>query len=79
MNGLGGFILILWALAGIVAFFWSVTCFGTNGGSTGQNVIGLLIAIFLGPLWFIYKWLMTNQGYCQNASALVRSVVTSED
>ena len=62
-NSLGIFtIIILWSLAGIVAFIISIYCF-TKSGTTGEKVIGLLISIILGPLYFIYAAL--NEKYCK--------------
>lgn len=71
MNSVNGnplvfFFVILWMLAGVVAFFWSIACFGANGGSTGSKVFGLLVAVIFGPFWFLYKYLAAKDGYCQN-------------
>jgi hypothetical protein len=65
-NAFVGFLLILWALAGVVAFFWSLACLGKSGGSGSSKVLGLLIAIFFGPFWFLYKYLTESQNYCKN-------------
>ena len=65
---LGGSLLVLvflWIVLGIVAFFMSLYCFSKTGATTGQNVIGLLLAMFLGPLyWFYYAW---GGSYCTSA------------
>lgn len=55
-------IIILWSLAGIVAFIISIYCF-TKSGTAGEKVIGLLISVILGPLYFIYAAL--NEKYCK--------------
>jgi len=62
-NSLGIFtVIILWSLAGIVAFIISIYCF-TKSGTTAEKVIGLLISVILGPLYFIYAAL--NEKYCK--------------
>lgn len=52
----------LWILAGIAAFVMSLVCFGRSG-STAQQVVGLLLAIFFGPLYWIYYFVVGS--YCQ--------------
>lgn len=42
-----------WAALGLAAFIWSLVCF-RKSGTIEQKVIGLLMAIFIGPLFFIY-------------------------
>lgn len=51
--GFGMVIVTLWALLGFVAFLMSIFCFGRSGNTT-QHVIGLLVALFLGPFYWIY-------------------------
>ena len=47
------FLVGVWVIMGIVAFFMSLYCFSKSGSTTGQNAIGLALAVFLGPLyWF---------------------------
>lgn len=53
---------IIWALLGIVAFIYSLVCFGKSG-ETSEKIVGLLLAIFFGPLYFIY--LLFNKNYCR--------------
>lgn len=53
---------IIWALLGIIAFIYSLVCFGRSGTSL-DKIIGLLLAIFFGPLYFIY--LIFNKSYCR--------------
>lgn len=56
---------VLWVALGVIAFFMSLYCFSKGGSTTGQNVIGLVLAFFLGPLyWFYYAWGGT---YCTSA------------
>jgi hypothetical protein len=42
-----------WAALGLAAFIWSLVCF-KKSGTIEQKVLGLLLAIFIGPLFFIY-------------------------
>ncbi len=53
---------IIWALLGIIAFIYSLVCFGKSGTSL-DKIVGLLLAIFFGPLYFIY--LIFNKSYCR--------------
>lgn len=53
---------IIWAILGIVAFIYSLVCFGKSGSSL-DKIVGLLLAIFFGPLYFIY--LIFNKSYCR--------------
>lgn len=66
-----GFVLF-WILGGVAALIMSLVCFGLSG-STMEKVIGLAIAFFLGPLYFVFYGF--NKGYCRNMGAnVVRSV-----
>jgi hypothetical protein len=54
-------LIVLWVVSGLIAAIMSLVCFGYKG-STLDKVVGLLIAIFLGPLyWFYYAF---NGAYC---------------
>lgn len=53
---------VAWAISGLVAFAWSLVCFGRSGSGL-DKAIGLLIALFLGPIFFLY--LMFNKPYCR--------------
>jgi len=60
------FILILallWILAGIVAFIMSIVCFGYSGTEV-EKIVGLLLAFFLGPFYWIYYYVSSK--YCRN-------------
>jgi fatty acid desaturase len=54
--------ILLWALIGLIAFITSLVCFGRSG-STTEKIIGLLLAIFFGPLYFIFY--AFNSNYCR--------------
>ena len=59
-----GIIAVCWILAGVLAYFFSLACIG--GSTFKHNFIGLLIAAFLGPIYFGYWWWMRQYGYCYN-------------
>ena len=46
-------ILLIWSLFGLIAFITSIVCF-TRSGSAFDKVMGLLLAIFFGPLYFLF-------------------------
>lgn len=54
--------MLVWVIGGFVAFIWSIVCFG-NSGTTTEKIIGLLLAMFFGPFWFIYK--IFSGTYCK--------------
>ncbi len=54
--------IFAWTALGIIAFFWSLYCF-KKSGSTEQKVLGLLLAMFIGPLFFIYY--RYSPSYCK--------------
>ena len=54
--------LLLWGLIGLIAFIMSLICFGRSGTLT-EKIIGLLLAIFFGPLYFIFY--IFNEKYCR--------------
>lgn len=53
--------MLIWGIAGFVAFVMSIVCF-TRSGTIGQQIGGLLIAVFLGPLYWFYYGL--SKSYC---------------
>ena len=53
---------LLWIIAGLVAFVWSLACFGKSG-TTAQKVIGLVVSIFFGPFYWIYYGV--SKDYCR--------------
>lgn len=47
---------IVWLVLGLGAVFTSIHCLA-KGGWVPSNVIGVLLAVFLGPLyWPFYAW-----------------------
>ena len=54
--------VMLWSIAGIVAFIISIYCF-TKSGTTGEKILGLILAMILGPIYFIYAAI--NDKYCK--------------
>lgn len=54
----------LWVIFGIIAFIWSLICFGRQG-TVAAKVGGLVLSILFGPLALIYIVLMQqNTSYC---------------
>lgn len=54
-------IALLWVILGIGAFVMSLVCFGRSG-SLGLHIVGLLLAIFFGPFYWIY--FLVVKSYC---------------
>lgn len=54
-------VLLIWGLVGFAGFVMSLVCFGRSG-STSQHVIGLILAILLGPFYWIYFFV--SKSYC---------------
>lgn len=54
--------ILLWILAGVAAFIASIVCFGKSGTTT-QHVVGLLLAFFFGPFYWIY--FAVAKDYCK--------------
>jgi hypothetical protein len=54
--------VFLWVAVGLAAFVMSIFCFGRSG-TTAQHAIGLLLAIFFGPFYWIYYLFVAN--YCR--------------
>ena len=52
---------ILWIVIGFIAFITSIVCFFRTG-TTLEKIIGLLLAIFFGPFYFVFFAL--NGNYC---------------
>jgi hypothetical protein len=54
--------MTLWTISGIAAFIMSIVCFARSG-TMGQQVVGLLLAIFFGPFYWIYYFILSS--YCK--------------
>ena len=48
-----GLITFVWVMIGLVAFLWSIYCFGKTG-TIFQKFVGIIMAMFMGPLFFFY-------------------------
>jgi len=55
-------VIVTWAIVGLMAFVWSLVCFARSGTAL-DKVVGLLLSIFFGPLFFLY--LAVNSTYCR--------------
>jgi hypothetical protein len=60
--------VIAWVVGGIAAIIMSLVCFGFSGTTT-EKVLGLLLAFFLGPLYFIFY--AVNKNYCRSMPTTV--------
>jgi hypothetical protein len=57
-----GLFMFVWIVLGLAAFVWSLYCFGKSG-TMFEKCLGLAMAIFFGPLFFLlYKFSPT---YCK--------------
>jgi hypothetical protein len=52
----------LWILFGLVGFILSLVCLGYSG-SVGEKILGIIIALALGPFYFLYYF--SDAGYCK--------------
>lgn len=57
--------LSVWCILGIAAFVYSLMCFGSSGTMV-EKIIGLLLALFFGPFYFIYY--KFSNTYCKSNS-----------
>ena len=48
-----GLFIFVWTVMGLIAFVWSIYCFGKKG-TIFQKILGILMAMFFGPLFFFY-------------------------
>lgn len=55
------FAISAWIILGLLAYLTSITC---KEGSWVQKVLGVLISILLGPLYFVYLMITKPYGYC---------------
>lgn len=55
-------IAIIWFLLGIAGFIMSLVCLGRSG-TVLQHVIGILMAVLFGPLYWIYY--IVDGSYCK--------------
>ena len=52
----------IWGMFGFAAFVMSLVCLGRSG-STGEKIFGVLLAMFMGPFYFIYFY--ASGTYCK--------------
>lgn len=52
---------VTWAIAGFIGFIMSIVCFFYNS-TTDEKIIGLLLALFTGPFYWLYYILKST--YC---------------
>jgi len=51
-----------WLLFGLIGFIMSLICFGYSG-SLGEKILGIVIALVLGPWYFLYYF--SSGSYCK--------------
>jgi len=57
----------MWIIVTIYAIVKSFICAGKSG-TTAEKIIGILLAIFLGPFYLIY--LSSMDGYCKDSQVM---------
>jgi flagellar basal body-associated protein FliL len=55
-------LVVIWIILGIAGFIMSIVCFGRSGTSS-QHIIGLLLAILFGPIYWIFYFVVPD--YCK--------------
>lgn len=53
--------ILTWLFVGLIAFIWSLICFGRSGSAV-DHIMGFIIAVIFGPFFFIYY--AANKNYC---------------
>jgi hypothetical protein len=53
----------IWSLLGLAAFITSLICFGFRSSGLDQKVLALLVAIILGPFYWLYFYYAKD--YCK--------------
>jgi len=56
-------LLIIWIVLGLIAFVYSLLCIGKTK-STTKSILGVVLAVFLGPFYFVY--LLHDKSYCRD-------------
>ena len=59
-------LVVVWVALGVGAFIMSLVCFSKKGSSSGENWVGLLLAMFLGPFYWLY-YALGPKSYCKSA------------
>lgn len=54
--------LFTWVLFGVIALVFSLVCFGYSGSAI-EKILGLLLALFMGPFYFLYYF--GSGSYCK--------------
>lgn len=57
----------MWIIVTIYAIVKSFICAGKSG-TTAEKVIGIMLAVFLGPFYLIY--LSSVEGYCKDSQVM---------
>lgn len=59
---------VAWASFGVLAFVFSLICFGYSG-SILEKIVGVVLAILFGPFYFIYYF--ASGTYCKRMPATI--------
>lgn len=63
-----GVIAIIWLGAGIAGYIISILCWKYTG-TKKQKIIGIVIALLTGPIYWLYFFLSKN--YCKNIEKII--------
>ena len=55
--------VLTWVFLGLLAFYQSLRCF-SKSGSAAEKIFGFLLALTMGPLYFLFSH--ENPNYCQS-------------
>ena len=54
--------VLVWMFAGVAALITSIICITKTSAAPNDNLVGLLLALFFGPFYWIY--FIAKTGYC---------------
>ncbi len=59
---IGSLFVLVWIFLGLAALITSIICITKTSAAPADNIIGLLLALFLGPFYWIY--FIAKANYC---------------
>ena len=59
--------VIVYIIAKVAAYYKAWSCTGDQYTKTGpaRKIANMVLAPLLGPLWWVFYWLESKNGYCQ--------------
>lgn len=59
-------IVVIWMILGAIAFVMSFNCIHDRySGNTSQKIVMFILALIMGPLWFLFYWYENkHENYC---------------